>query len=269
MTSLLLKAAAVVGILYLAVAAALFFAQRLLLFPAPVQPVAPPPGFAEINYRTDDGLMLKAAYHPAATGMPTVVFFHGNGDNWQGGASATAGWAAAGFGVLLPEYRGYSGNPGSPSKAGLLADGRAAMRWAAAQGIEGGQLVIVGNSIGSGVAVPMAAEVAPTALILVSPLASLPDLAAEKFPWLPARWLVRDRFDNCAGIARVSAPVLILHGRADTLIPYNHAERLARCSKSARLEGFDGMGHELAYQPAARRAALDWFGALARREPAP
>jgi pimeloyl-ACP methyl ester carboxylesterase len=258
-SSLLVKAAIIAGVVYLAVVAGLFLVQRQVLFPAPQHAVAPPAGFSEVRYGSDDGLELKAAYRPAAAGKPTVVFFHGNGDNWTGAAAATAAWAAAGFGVLLPEYRGYSGNPGSPSKEGLLADGRAAMQWLAAQGVAGEQLIIVGNSIGSGIAVPMAAARRPRALVLVSPFASLPDLAAEKFPWLPARWLVRDRFDNCSALKPVAAPVLIQHGRADSLIPYSHAERLARCLPAAKLEGFSGVGHDLAYRPAAQQAALDWL----------
>jgi len=258
----LLKLGCLAVILYLCVAAGIFFAQRALIFPAPKEKVAAPRGFAEVSYRTRDGLVLSAAYRRAAPTMPTVVFFHGNGDNWNGAATATSRLAQAGYGVLLPEYRGYSGNPGNPSEAGLYHDGRAALTWLETQGVDRSHIAIIGNSIGSGVAVQMALEHPPAALVLISPLARLPDVAAEKFPWLPARWLVRDHFDNLAKIDRMRAPVLILHGKADSLIPSDHARRLAGKSHRARLELFDGAGHELAYLDKVGEAGLRWLNGV-------
>lgn len=259
MGRLLLKLACIAGVLYLCVVAGFFFAQRALIFPAPREKVAAPPSFTEVSYPTSDGLRLTGAYRRAATDMPTVVFFHGNGDNWNGAATATSRLASAGYGVFLPEYRGYSGNPGSPDEDGLYEDGRAALAWLETQGVNAAHVAIIGNSIGSGVAVQMALEHSPAAVVLVSPLASLPEAAAASFPWLPARWLVRDRFDNLAKIERVGAPVLILHGRADRLIPADHAERLARKSPRARLELFGDAGHELAYLPSAGEVELLWL----------
>ena len=93
---------------------------------------------------------------------------------------------------------------------------------------------MIGNSIGSGPATQLAREQRVGALVLVSPFASLPDLVAEKFPWLPARWLVEDRFDNAAKLAAIGTPVLVIHGQTDTLIPEAHARRLAAVAPRAR-----------------------------------
>jgi len=255
---------AVAAGLYVLAAAVLFFGQRSIIFPAPSQQAPLPPGFEQVSIITADGLPLQAAYRKASAGRPTAVFFHGNGDNWGGGAVATARLAAAGYGVLLPEYRGYSGNPGAPSESGLYKDGRAAIEWLLAQDMTGDQLVIIGNSVGSGVAVQMAAETPPAALILISPFESLAAVAGEQFRWFPARWLVRDRFDNAGKIGRVRSPILILHGSSDTLIPASHARRLAEAAPAAKLVLFDGIGHELAYEDTAQAVAADWLEGLSK-----
>ena len=145
------------------------------------------------------------------------------------------------------------------AKTGLYADGRAAIAWLQSRGVGREQLVIVGNSIGSGVAVQMASEARPAALLLISPFTALPDLAAEQFSWLPARLLVLDRFENLAKIGKISVPILIMHGKADSLIPYSHALRLAQANRTAEFILVDAAGHELAYDKSAQISALDWL----------
>lgn len=246
-------------IAYAVVVAGMFFAQRRLIFPAPGHVANLPAGFERVSLTTSDGLALAAAYRPAGPGKPTLVFFHGNGDSWDGAAQATSAFADASVGVLLPEYRGYGGNPGSPSEPGLYADGRAAIAWLQSRKVGREQLVIVGNSIGSGVAVQMASETRPAALLLISPFTAMSDLAAEQFSWLPGRWLVLDRFENLAKINKISAPILIMHGKADGLIPYSHALRLAQANRTAELILVDDADHELAYSKSAQTSALDWL----------
>jgi hypothetical protein len=247
--------------LYLIVLVAIFVFQRSMIYPAPARHAALPAGYHLVELHTADGLTLKAAYRAAADRKPTVVFFHGNGDSWDGAATATARLAASGYGVLLPEYRGYGGNPGSPSEAGLYADGRAALTFLEAQGVGERKTVLIGNSLGSGVATQLATEIHPAGLVLVSPFTSLPDVAAKHFCWLPARLLVRDRFDNLAKIARVAAPVLVLHGKQDAIVPFADAAPLAESAKQGALIPFATAGHELAYTEAAQASIIDWLEA--------
>ncbi|WP_374282533.1 alpha/beta hydrolase [Novosphingobium sp.] len=247
---------------YVFAVGALYAAQRSLIFPAPQGRQDVPAGFEEVTLRSADGLELAAAWHPGQPGRAVVVFFHGNGDGWAGGARATELARAAGYAVLLPEYRGYGRNPGEPEEMGLYADGRAALDWLAAQGTPREQVALVGNSLGSGVATQLASEGRAGALVLVSPFASLPDVVAARLPWLPAHWLVRDRFDNAAKLGRVTAPILIMQGAADAVVPPAQAERLASSNPAARLDMVPGGDHAMVWTAPVQRA---WLGWLARQ----
>ncbi len=241
--------------------ALLYTQQRRLIFPAPAHYPQAADGFRLVHTRTDDGLRLSAFYRPARPGEKTLLFFHGNGDNMLGAIEATRGPAAVGHGLMLVEYRGYGGNPGSPDEAGLYRDGEAAMRWLAGAGVEARSIVAVGNSIGSGPATEMALRHDVAALILVSGLADLPSVVKSQVPIVP-RWLVRDRFDNASKLARVKAPVYLMHGDADTLVTPANLERLAHARPDATVARVAGVGHELAYTAPAQALLARWVGAL-------
>lgn len=247
---------------YATIAGALYAAQRSLIYPAPTAFAPVPAGYNEVSLRTADGLSLAAAWRPPAPGKPVALYFHGNGDDWAGGDRAMAALEQAGYGVLLPEYRGYGINAGQAHEAGFYADGRAALAWLAERGIPSHRVVLVGNSIGGGTATQLATEAKPAALILVSTFSALPDVVAERFPWLPGRWLVKDQFDNAAKLGRVAAPVLILHGTADDQIPHEHSLRLAKAAPKARLMLVPGTDHDLAWLPQAQRAEAEWLSSL-------
>jgi fermentation-respiration switch protein FrsA (DUF1100 family) len=242
--------------------ALLYTQQRRILFPAPSQyPQTAPAGFRLIHTSTDDGLRLSALSRPAAAGRKTILFFHGNGDNMLGAIEATRGPAAAGHGLMLVEYRGYGGNPGSPNEDSLYRDGEAAMRSLADAGVPRRDIVVVGNSIGSGPATEVAQRNDIAALILVSGFSDLPSVVQSQVSIIP-RWLVRDRFDNAAKLAGVKAPVYLMHGDADTLVKPDNLDRLARASPDATVARVAGIGHELAYTATAQALLTRWVDAL-------
>jgi len=246
----------VVGVLYAY--------QRELIYPVPTIDRTVPSGFQPISYRTEDGLTLNAGYRPARPGMPTLLFFHGNAVNWQSAQYTTELAVARGYGVLAAEYRGYGGNPGSPSEAGLYADGRAALDWLLAQGVAADRIVLVGNSLGSGVATELASQVHTRALVLVSPFMSMTATAANTYPFAPVDWLLADRFENAAKIDRVAMPVLVVHGEADELIPLDHARQLAAANPAAQLVALPGLGHNMAGKAEAQVPQLVFLDALGR-----
>jgi len=212
---------------YTAFVGALYFVQRgLMYYPTDHLPPPAASGVAEmrvISVATEDGLALTSWYRPAAPGRPTLIYFHGNGGVIAGRGYKVRPYLDAGYGVLMAEYRGYGGNPGKPHEQGLYADGRANLLFLSDEGVSPGRWVLYGESLGTGVAVQMAAEYAATgpvgALVLESPFESMAEAAAHHYPFVPARLLVKDRFDSASKIASVRAPVLVVHGENDRVIP--------------------------------------------------
>lgn len=246
---------------YLAVIVLLAANQGRIIYPAP-PPQSVPPGYSAVELRTADGLTLTAGYRPARAGLPTVLFFHGNGMVWPDGRYVTELLERHGYGLLLAEYRGYNGNPGRPSEQGFYHDGRAALAFLEAAGVASGDVVVMGLSVGTGPAAQLAIENEVRALILVSPVSSLPATARAAYPWLPAGWVLRDRYDNLAKLPKVKAPVLILHGDADRLIPLAHAEQLAASNPATEFVLLPGRGHNMAADPLVQSLELEFIERL-------
>jgi hypothetical protein len=250
----------VVLLLLVAVLLALIWSgQRKLLY-FPFGAVPPPaeaglPRAEIVAFETEDGLTLQGWFVPAASPATrlTVIVFNGNGGNRALRAPLAARLADEGIATLLVDYRGYGGNPGSPSEEGLALDARAARRYAAARpDVDPARIVYFGESLGSGVAVRLALEEhaeRPFALILRSPYTSIVDMAAHHYPFVPARWLLRDRFASIDRIARVACPLLVIAARHDTIVPSDQSERLYAAARSPKrflmIEGADHNDYDL------------------------
>jgi len=201
-----------------------------------------------IEVTTKDNLKLKALYKaPATPSMPVIVLFHGNG-----GSIAIRGFRArdyidnGGYGYLLAEYRGYAGNPGKPSEQGLYNDARAYMNWLTVdQKIAQNRIVVYGESLGTGVSTQMALEYPDIkALVLEAPFTSMPAVVQKHMFWLPAFLLVRDRYNSLDKISAVKAPLLVLHGQKDDVVPYSLGVKVFQNAKTdKRLETFSEGNH--------------------------
>jgi fermentation-respiration switch protein FrsA (DUF1100 family) len=217
-------------IAYLAVLACLYFFQRqLLYFPDPSRPqlgVLAQLGVREVQLTTADGLSLLSWYLPARPGRPAILYFHGNGGNIGHRADWVQRFAREGYGVLMLEYRGYGGNPGKPTEAGFYQDALAAYNFLGHEGIAAARVVLYGESLGSGVAVYLAASRHVGGLILESPYTSVAAVAQYHYPYVPAALLVWDRFDARSRISQVKAPILILRGGRDAIVPGRFSQAL-------------------------------------------
>lgn len=236
--------------------------QRDLLFIGAARPSALPPvpgGYRDIRVGAADGTPLRAWYRSPAPGKPVLIFFHGNGDTIAGSAVAVRPFIDAGYGALLPEFRGYGGMPGRPSEVLLTGDARRIHSWLAGQGIGNDRIVVIGYSLGSGVATQLATEFRPRALILFAAFASIDRVAAARFGLVPVRWLLTEHFDNAAKLPRVTAPVLLLHGTADRTVPYDNLSVLARARRDTTALTFSGIGHDVVFLPRPVAKALDWL----------
>jgi fermentation-respiration switch protein FrsA (DUF1100 family) len=204
--------------------------RRLIYFPShgPVPAAAEVlPGGEDVVLETGDGIRLDAWYFPAPDPAPAVLICSGNAGNRMMRAPLAAALYRAGLSVLLFDYRGYGGNPGSPSEQGLAADAQAAQAFLAARPeLEPGRIVYFGESLGAAVAVRLALEWPSAALVLRSPFTSLTDVGRLHYPWLPVATLLADRYPSIGRIARSAAPLLVIAGDRDTLVPPELSRRL-------------------------------------------
>jgi uncharacterized protein len=247
----------VVSVAYGCALAVLFLVQRSFLFPIPTAARTTPQaaGFPEAEEHvltTADGEKVIVWHVPAKPGRPVILYFHGNGDYLAGFFGRFRDLIADGDGVVALSYRGYAGSSGQPSERGLLQDAAAAYAFTTAR-YAADKIIIWGFSLGSGVAVALAADQPVGKLILEAPYTSIADVAASLFWFMPVRWVMRDQFRSDERIARVNVPVLIMHGTDDAAIPINFGERLfALAPEPKQFVRFPGGGHE----------NLDNFGAI-------
>jgi uncharacterized protein len=178
------------------------------------------PEMVPVPIRSADGWIATSWYAPPKNpSRPTIVLFHGNGGSLAGRAFKARLFLDAGYGVFLAEYRGYGGNAGRPSEAGLYADAEAVMRWLTGQGMPLRRLVLYGESLGSGVAMEMATRHAVAALVLECPFTSIPDLAPAYILPPLAQLMVVDRYENLIKAHGIRMPLLVVHGERDGLVP--------------------------------------------------
>lgn len=201
---------------------------RLIYYPTqgPVPSAATVlPNGQDVTLETGDGIRLGAWYFPVPGEGPAVLVCHGNAGDRSMLVDLAAGFNKMGLSVLLFDYRGFGGNPGTPSEQGTASDARAAQAWLAAQpGVE--KIVYFGESLGAAVALGLAVEKPPAALILRSPFTSLLDVSAVHYPWLPARWVLADRYPSIDRIRTVHVPLLVIAGDRDDVVPEWQSGRL-------------------------------------------
>jgi fermentation-respiration switch protein FrsA (DUF1100 family) len=218
--------------IYVALITVMYLAQRHMLYATKfadgvTEATEPRKGFHLQKVITPDGLELFGWYAPPKEGRPVTVWFHGNGSNIFWHSERTDVYLKNGFGVLMVEYRGYSGNPGTPSEDGLYADADAWMTWLQSQGIAEDKTILYAESLGTGVAVQMAVEYPNiAALILEAPFTSMVDAAKTHYWFVPVGPLLKDRYDNLSKIENIHAPVIVIHGTKDAIIPFDQGRRL-------------------------------------------
>ncbi|MDP3561849.1 MAG: alpha/beta hydrolase [Legionellaceae bacterium] len=172
-----------------------------------------------IHLHTADNLKLYSWYKPAQANQPTILFLHGNAGHIGFRMPLMRALLDAGFGVLLLEYRGYGGNKGSPTEGGLYIDAETALQFLVHAGLKPQQIVVFGESLGTAVATKIAVQKPFCAVILQSPLTALAPVARYHYPWIFIK--PRDRFNSLERIKQIKAPILIIHGKLDPVIPFS------------------------------------------------
>jgi fermentation-respiration switch protein FrsA (DUF1100 family) len=195
-----------------------------------------------VTFPTSDGLTLQGWFFPgsvpssssSSSSRFTIVVFNGNAGNRSYRAPLASALQARGHAVLLFDYRGYGGNPGTPTEGGLEEDARAARTYVLGRpDVDRERIVYFGESLGTGVAVTLAAEHPPAVLVLRSPFTSMVDVGRMHYPIFPVRRLLRDRYDSAARIARIASPLLVIAGDRDSVIPVEQSRQLYDAASSA------------------------------------
>lgn len=243
----LLGVVGVVALAYGALCLLAYFGQRRLLYPAPRLGEEPRMDDAKLTRVTAPSGRTVFALHvpPAKKHAVTIVHFHGNAEEL--GQLTPLAWSfrRAGLGFFAVEYPGYGlAKEYAPTEESIYADSEAAL-WHLHNGlgVPTSDVVLQGQSLGSGVAVEMARRGHGARLVLISPYTSIPDMASATLPILPARWLIHDKFDNLAKAPELTLPVLVVHGTDDEVIPYSMGERLSKVFPTATLYAVKGGHH--------------------------
>ena len=222
---------------YAFVALAAFALQRRLIYPARGSGAAPELSGATLEKLSGkDGRTVHALYAKARADAPTIVHFHGNGEELADMTGFVALFRARGFGVLAVEYPGYGlSKPGDPNESAIYEDAEVALRdLVQNKGVSSANVVLSGQSLGTGVAVEMAKRGYGERLVLLSPYTSIVDVANGYFPILPNSLLVRDVFDNAKKAPAIRKPVLVVHGTDDEVIPFALGQKLTALFPSGR-----------------------------------
>ena len=238
------------------------FQRSLLYFPDPRRTAPAEAGLPqaqEVILTTSDGERLVAWTVAPRADKPVVLYFHGNAGSLRLRADRFRRVTADGTGLVAMSYRGYSGSTGSPSEAGLILDAAAAYAHATKM-YPDARLIVWGESLGTAVGIALAAERPVGALILDAPFTSAAELGASVYPFVPVRWLMKDTFHSDRRIAQVKAPILVLHGERDGIVPIGFGERLfALAPEPKRFVRFASGGHVNLDDHGAQEAVRDFL----------
>ncbi|MCU7930139.1 MAG: alpha/beta hydrolase [Candidatus Thiodiazotropha sp. (ex Codakia rugifera)] len=184
-------------------------------------------GYESITLHTDDKVKLDGWFIPLENPRATLLFFHGNAGNISHRLESLKLFHELGLAVLIIDYRGYGRSEGTPSEQGIYRDAESAWRYlTVTRNIPESDIILFGRSFGGAVAAYLAAKHPSMGIVLESTFTSVPDMAAELYPWLPARWLVRYHYNTRERLADVNSRVMIIHSRHDEIIPFVHGKVL-------------------------------------------
>ncbi len=261
---LILAVAGVAILAYAAILVGLYVFQRRLVYPVQTAPYTSVSELRldklqEVRLRASDGAVLVAWWMPAGPGKPTLLYFHGNAAALLNRLPRIERFSAAGYGVFMPAYRGYSGSEGNPSEAALIDDAVTAYDALRERGVRKEDIVLYGESLGTGVAIQLAGRRKVAGLVLDAPYTSLPDVAQLAYPFVPVRPFMTERFDSRRHIRKLDAPVLMMHGAEDQVIPISLGRELFSVANEPKtFVAIEGAAHSNIYDYGAF-AHLDRF----------
>ncbi len=264
MSAFIWKSALAVIALYGLLVLATYLLQRRLIYFPDTQRISPAsvnlPDVEERTLQAPDGEKVLVWYGRAKPGYPTLLYFHGNAGSFEFRQERIRRYMARGIGMYMMTYRGFGGSTGVPSERANVADARLAYDSLRADGVAAEDIIVYGESLGSGIAVQIAAEKPVGGIILDAPYTSLVDVAETVYPYLPARLLMTDRYETLTYIGRVTAPLLILQGERDEIVPISMGRAVfAAANEPKTMKTFPEAGHSDHWNFGSYDAAYAWL----------
>jgi len=258
-------------VIYLGLTLCLFAVQRSLLYHPSVGQISPSefgvPEMQAVDVKTKDGLQLTAWYKPPKNPDDlTLLYLHGNAGHIGYRATKIKPFLDRGYGLLLLSYRGYGPNQGTPTENNLYLDGKSGLKFLINQNISLSKLVIYGESLGSGIAVELAQNLAISALILEAPFTSMPDAARYHFRLFPTDLLLRDRYNSINKMKYIDTRLLILHGKNDRTVPFKLGQKLFKSAHEPKdFFEFPYAGHNDLYDHGAAERIIGYLDSVSHK----
>lgn len=267
---LMVKIALFLAIAYGVIAVAAFIAQRKLMYFPDRERLSPESyglvGVEERVISSPEGAQLVTWFARAQPGQPTILYFHGNAGNLGNRSERIRKYVARGLGMMMLSYRGYGGSTGTPSERNNFADARLAYEALRKEGVKPEDIILYGESLGTGVAVQLAAQVPVAGVVLDAPYTSIVEVAADAYPYLPVRWFLFDRYETMSYLKDVHVPILVIHGEDDRIIPVKMGRAVyAAANGPKEIVTFPGAGHSNHHLYGSNEEVFRWIDAAAHR----
>jgi len=241
MNNIYIKSFFLLILIYVVITVIVYFYQRKLLY-HPFSPQITGEGlvhnFETINFKTSDNFVLKGWFHLKNSNKKTILFLHGNAGNLDNRIDKLNSLGSMEINFLIIAWRGYSGNPGSPSEVGLYKDALGAIKWLNEKGISNDQIVLYGESLGTAIATEVGQNKNFAGIILEAPFTSMVDMGQKIYPIFPVRFLLKDKYESKNKIKNLKSPVLVLHGRKDKIVPFYMGEKIFEMANNPKFKYF-------------------------------
>ena len=192
-----------------------------------------------VRIKTSDNIELLGWYYEKnLKDFKTLIFFHGNAGSLENRIHKLNHFRDMNINFLIIAWRGFSGNNGNPSEQGLYEDGKSAIDWLIKKGVSEKNLILYGESLGTGVATHLAQNKNFAGVILETPFTSMIDAAKKFYPYIPVKLLLKDKFENYKKIKNINSPILIMHGEVDQLVPFSMGEKIYEIANEPKYSYF-------------------------------
>ena len=241
MNNIYIKSFFLLILIYVVITVIVYFYQRKLLyhpFSAEITGEGLIHNFETINFKTSDNFVLKGWFHLKNSNKKTILFLHGNAGNLDNRIDKLNSLGSMDINFLIISWRGYSGNPGNPSEAGLYKDVLGGIKWLNEKGISNDQIILYGESLGTAIATEVGQNENFAGIILEAPFTSMVDMGQKIYPIFPVKFLLKDKYESKNKIKNIKSPILIMHGEADKIVPFRMGKKMFELANEPKFSYF-------------------------------